>query len=183
MMSSISYSRSHLNDATSPLCQLFQKCHAQFEHPSFSAGLTVTPEFYISRDANTSRTLLQQMLDTQEIGKRGCFSNGRWGGRRGTSFKRFQDAPGGKCTRWGRLVWSLTFLRLFEAIVLGQPLGVRHKHVVFELRVLLHQQERLTNRQVKGRGGEERGQRARGRRCDEDFKKKRKKRAMYVMSL
>lgn len=55
---------------------------------------------------------------------------------------------------------KLTFLRLFEAVVLGQPLGVRHEHVVSELRVLLHQQESLTNRQVKGRGeGGGRGER------------------------
>lgn len=67
---------------------------------------------------------------------------------------------------------ELTFLRLFEAIVLGQPLGVRHKHVVFELRVLLHQQERLADGQVKGRGGWGWGERARGRRCDEDLLKK-----------
>lgn len=41
---------------------IFQKCHAQFEHPSLTD--TVPPDFYISSDANTSRTLLQQMLDT-----------------------------------------------------------------------------------------------------------------------
>lgn len=108
------------------------------------------------------------MLDTKKRGKESYYSSeggeaegGEGGG--GTSFKQFYDAPGEKCTppcvvslgahSPGRVPGAkLTLLRLFEAIVLGQPLGVRHKHVVFELRVLLHQQERLTNRQVKGRG-------------------------------
>lgn len=46
------------------------------------------------------------------------------------------------------VMYGLTFLSLLEAVVLSQPLGIRHKDVVFELRVLLHQREGL--RQVRG---------------------------------
>lgn len=43
-----------------------------------------------------------------------------------------------------------TFLRLLEAVVLRQPLGVRHEDVVPELRMLLHQREGLRRGESKG---------------------------------
>lgn len=39
--------------------------------------------------------------------------------------------------------WWLTFLGFFKAVILSQPLGIRHINIIFELWVLLQKRESL----------------------------------------